>query len=120
VAALAGVRIESAHQDARSFQSEALDQIPMQDVDHAPSESRVMAALTAASGRCVVASATRRPGVASIITGSARQRSARNSVCPLKGMPASLMTPLCTGPVTRASKVRSRQPSQARLSVSST
>ena len=32
------------------------------------------------------------------------QRAARNSVWPEKGTPASLMIPLCTGPVTRASK----------------
>ena len=47
-------------------------------------------------------------------------RSARNSVWPLKAMPASLITPLCTGPVAMASNAPSRQPSAASSSVRST
>ena len=85
------------------------------------SVSAVIAAGTSASGRCVVASATRRPPPASIITGrAAPQRAARYSVWPVNGMPASLMTPLCTGAVTIASNSPARQPSTARSSRSST
>ena len=72
------------------------------------SPSRVRAALTSASGRCVVASATRSGpcGVspASIITTRAVPvRSARYSVWPLNETPASLITLFCTGAVTIAS-----------------
>ena len=81
----------------------------------------VTAAGTPASGRWVVASATRRPPPTSIITGSAApQRAARYSVWPVKGTPASLMTPLCTGAVTIASNSPARQPSTARSSSDST
>ena len=60
------------------------------------SVSRVIAAGTAASGRCVVASATRSEphGAAptsSMTTAAAPVRCARNSVWPVKWMPASLM-----------------------------
>ena len=49
------------------------------------SDSRVIAAGTCVSGRCVVASATRRPPPTSIMTTcEAPARSARNSVCPVK------------------------------------
>ena len=67
------------------------------------SDARVMAAGTAASGRCVLASATRSSGLASIITTSVRARSAKNSVWPLKRMPASLIEAFCNGAVTTAS-----------------
>jgi hypothetical protein len=68
----------------------------------AASASRVIAAGTALRGRCVVASATRSSGLASIITTSARARSAKNSVWPLNGMPASLIEAFCSGAVTTA------------------
>src|SRR5690554_5275142 len=46
--------------------------------------------------------------------------SAKNSVCPEKLTPASLMTPLCTGAVTTAAKSPSRQPWPPRRRVSRT
>ena len=46
--------------------------------------------------------------------------SAGNSVCPLKGTPDSLITPLWTGPVTRAAAKPSRTARTARRRVSST
>ena len=68
-----------------------------------------------------VASATRNPPPTSIITTcGAPVRCARNSVCPVKAMPASLMTLFCSGAVTRASNVPARQPSAAASSVRST
>ena len=73
------------------------------------SRSGVSAALTSRSGRCVVASATRRPPPTSSITGSAAPvRAARYSVWPVKGMPASLITHFCTGAVTIASNSPAR------------
>ena len=67
------------------------------------SSCRVIAAGTSASARCVVASATRKPAPASIITTrGVPVCSARYSVWPVKAIPASLMTPLCTGAVTMA------------------
>ncbi len=66
------------------------------------SNSRVSAFGTSLSGRCVVASATRSPVVASIMTTrGVPLRSASNSVWPVKGMPASINKLFCTGPVTR-------------------
>ena len=63
----------------------------------------VIASLTARSGRCVVASATRRESAASSMTGCAAPvRAARYSVWPVNGTPASLMTLFCTGAVTMA------------------
>ncbi|MNN41622.1 hypothetical protein D3C81_1557520 [compost metagenome] len=83
--------------------------------------SAVMASATSRSGRWVVTSATRRPRVASIITTcSVWVSSARNSVCPEKGMPASLITPLCTGAVIIPAKSPLTQPLPARSRVSST
>ena len=80
-----------------------------------------MWSLTSRKGRCVVASATRNPGVASIITTrGVPVAAARNSVWPLKGTPASLMIPLCTGPVTSAATRRSMQALTAACSVAST
>jgi len=67
------------------------------------SDGVVIAAGTAASGRWVVASATRNSGLASIITTSACVRSAKNSVWPRKAMPASLIEDFCSGAVTSAS-----------------
>ncbi len=65
------------------------------------------AAETSLSGRCVVASATRKgrsPVPASIITTrGVAVRSARYSVWPVKGTPASLMVLFCSGAVTIAS-----------------
>ena len=85
------------------------------------SPSRVIAAGTSASGRCVVASATRKPPPTSIITTRAVPvRSARYSVCPVNATPASLMMPLCTGAVTIAANSPERQPSRARSSKAST
>ncbi len=65
---------------------------------------------TCASGRWVVASATRRPPPTSIITTcSARARSARYSVWPVNAMPASFITLFCTGAVTIAPNSPARQ-----------
>jgi hypothetical protein len=123
VPAFAGVRVEPRHQDARLRDAElagADASCRMRSVR--VSDVCVMAAGTADSGRCVVASATRssvrvaaptRP--ASIITTRAvAVVSARYSVCPENGMPASLMTPLCTGAVTIAANSPDTQPSRAR------
>ena len=80
-----------------------------------------MAALTLRSGRCVVASATRSPPPTSSITGSRTPvRLARYSVCPVNGMPASLMIDFCTGAVTIAWNAPAAQPPIAASSVSST
>ncbi|MNT46293.1 hypothetical protein D3C72_1829250 [compost metagenome] len=69
----------------------------------------------------MVTRATRKPRVASIITTCAVWvRSARNSVCPEKAMPDSLITPLCTGAVIMPAKSPLRQPWPARVRVSST
>ena len=79
----------------------------------------VIAAGTAASGRWVVTSATRRPPPTSIITTRAVPVcAARYSVWPVKGMVScaprpSQITPLCTGAVTIAAKWPSRQPAIA-------
>ena len=81
----------------------------------------VMAAGTLASGRCVVAKATRIPPPTNIITTcKASVRSARYSVCPEKGMPASLITPLCTGAVTIAANRPVKHPSIAVSKVANT
>ena len=72
-------------------------------LDQLLEELGVSAAATLRNGRCVVASATRRPPPASSITGRrVPVRRARNSVCPVNGIPASLMTDFCTGAVTIA------------------
>ena len=64
----------------------------------------VMAFGTSDNGIWVVASATLRSSVASIITDRfTLQSPAKYSVCPLKSIPASFMIPLWTGPVTTAS-----------------
>ncbi len=70
----------------------------MHDVqDLRPAARLLIAPLTARSGRCVVASATRSSPATSNITGSGTPvRSARYSVWPVNGMPASLMTLFCT------------------------
>ena len=44
----------------------------------------------------------------------------QNSVCPLKATPASLIMPLCTGPVTMAENSLRMQPTTARRKESST
>ena len=75
--------------------------------------SGVMAALMSLRGKCVVAKATRKPGVANIITGYPPVISAINSVWPLNATPASLIMPLSTGPVTMASNSLLIQPSVA-------
>ena len=76
---------------------------------------RVIAAGTAESGMCVVASATRMPPPASSITTcGVPVRSARYSVWPVKAIPASLMTLFWTGAVTIAWNSPLRQPSRAR------
>src|SRR5258706_2059939 len=83
--------------------------------------SRVMARGTSDSARCVVASATRRPPPTSNITTSGvRVFSARYSVWPVKGMPASFSTLFCTGAVTIASNSPRTQPSSAVSSNAST
>ena len=88
---------------------------------HRHEPSTVIAALTARSGRCVVASATRRSPATSSITGSGvAVRSARYSVWPVNGMPASLMMLFCTGAVTIAANSPLRQPSTARSMSAST
>ena len=77
------------------------------------------------SGRCVVASATRsgarRRVPASIITTrGVCVRSARYSVWPVNGTPASLMVLFCSGAVTIASNVPASAPSIAPSSRPST
>src|SRR3569832_229245 len=85
------------------------------------SRSGVMASAMARKGRWVVASATRRPPPASIMTTRCVPlRSARYSVWPVKAKPASLMMPLCTGAVTTAGNDPSRQPARAASSRAST
>ena len=85
------------------------------------SDCGVMWSQTSRNGRCVVASATRRPGVASIMTTrGVPVAAARNSVWPLNGTPASLMMPLCTGPVTRPATRPAVQAATAASSVAST
>ena len=68
-----------------------------------------------------VASATRRERVPTrpvsiITTWGTAAAACRYSVCPLKGMPPSLITPLCTGAVTIAANSPERQPVSARSS----
>ena len=73
--------------------------------------SRLMASATARSGRCVVASATRKLPATSSMTGrGAWHSAARYSVWPLKAMPASLITLFCTGAVHSAANSPARQP----------
>ena len=85
------------------------------------SKAGVRLGATCASGRWVVASATRMPPPVSIITTrGVWVRSARYSVCPENATPASLITPLCTGAVTMAANCPARQPSIAASSVLST
>ena len=75
MAAFAGVRIEAAHQDARRARCRTCARRSASRMrSTASSRSAVIAALTSASGRCVVASATRRPPPTSIITGSGAPR----------------------------------------------
>ena len=95
VTAFAGVRVESADQDARMGDAELVAQVGVEDARD-PGQALVANGVgDPRSGRWVVARATRRPRVASIITTWAVWvRSARNSVWPEKGMPASLITPL--------------------------
>jgi hypothetical protein len=84
-------------------------------------DSRVIAAGTSASGRCVVTSATRKPPPTSIITTrGVCVRSAKNSVWPMNGSPASASTLFCTGPVTSASKSPAAHASHALASIDST
>ena len=89
------------------------------------SDSRVIADGTCASGKWVVASPTRNCPTAvlptsSITTCGVPVRSARNSVCPVNGMPASLITLFCTGAVTIAANSPDRQPPMAASSALST
>ena len=82
---------------------------------------RVIARGTSASGRWVVTRATRSPPPASIITTRSQPvRAARYSVWPENAMPASQITPLCTGAVTIAANSPATQPSIARSSSAST
>src|SRR5438309_1934033 len=86
-----------------------------------PSDSPVIARGTSASGRCVVARATRRPPPTSIITTcSAPAAWARYSVWPMNAMPASLITLFCTGAVTIAAYSPARHPRIARSRTAST
>ena len=83
--------------------------------------SRVNAAATSLSGKCVVARATRRrdagsPPTSIITTRGVRVWSAKNSVCPENGMPASTIALFCTGAVTIAANSPAMQPSHARSS----
>ena len=73
--------------------------------------SVVMAWLTRLSGRWVVARATRSPGATSIITGSAPQRAARNSVWPVEGHARVVDDPL----VHRARDQGVEEPGQAAI-----
>ena len=86
--------------------------------------SIVNAADTSFSGRCVVASATRSgvaPVPASIITTrGVPVRSARYSVWPVNGTPASLIVLFCSGAVTIASYSPATAPSIAASSSAST
>src|SRR5699024_10878305 len=81
--------------------------------------SWVRALAQTSGGRWVVAKATRRSPVASIITTCfVLLRAARYSVWPVKfGSAPSQITDLANGAVTMALKVPSRQPSMARLSM---
>ena len=84
--AFSGVRIQTAHRDARrdpgpSIAAGRRDMM----VSSCSSRGVLSASLTARSGRCVVASATRRSPATSIMTGSAaRVRAAMYSVWPMK------------------------------------
>ena len=80
-----------------------------------------MAFETSFNGRCVVINATFKWLVASIMTGNgAFVRSLRYSVCPEKAKPASLIIPLCKGPVTMAENSPDIHPSIAVSSIAST
>src|SRR5450830_2126380 len=94
-----------------------------------PRPSCVSACETSLSGRCVVASATRNCATpvtaagapASIITTcGVPVRSAKYSVWPENGTPASLMVLFCRGAVTTAANQPARVPSMAASSVAST
>ena len=87
--------------------------------------TRVTARGTSFNGRCVVASATRSgasraPPTSSITTRGVCVRSARYSVWPENGMPASIITLFCTGAVTSASNAPVAQVSVACASIVST
>ena len=84
--------------------------------------SRVIAAGTADSGRCVVTSATRSgcgpaPPTSIITTRGVPARRAKNSVWPENGMPAPVSALFCTGAVTSASKRPVAQASAAAPSI---
>ena len=94
MAALAGVRIESADADPVEASAELRAELGDDDASVASTASRVSAAGTSLSARCVVTEATRSgssdaPPTSSMTTWGDRVRCAKNSVCPEKGMPAS-------------------------------
>ena len=91
----------------------------------ASTASRVMAAGTSFSARCVVTSATRSgaaraPPTSIMTTRGVCVRCAKNSVCPENGMPASMSTLFCTGAVTSAANAPVAQASDACCSIAST
>lgn len=121
MAAFAGVRVESAHYDARRGDAEARTQVVMQ-YPYDGVETR--------RGDRVGDFAQRQMGGDERHSQSLGEQhhhhprvpviSARNSVWPEKAKPAALMMPLCTGPVTSAANSPRKQPSVARRSVAST
>jgi hypothetical protein len=115
VSAFAAVRIEPGDQDARLGDAESLLQRLAQYAQRR--RQHVARNCTGHLGQRHVrgGEATRRPPPASIITTRGVEVSAaRYSVWPVKGMPASLIAPLCTGAVTIAAKLASMQPATAR------
>ncbi len=85
----------------------------------------MIAAGTAASGRCVVTSATRSvasaaPPTSIITTRGVPVRSAKYSVWPVNGSPASRIALFCTGAVTSAANAPCAHASHACRSIDST
>ena len=110
VPALAGVGIEPADGDARRRDRELRGELGADDASVAATASRVTAAGTSLSARWVVTSATRSgascgPPTSIITTRGVCVRCAKYSVCPVKGMPASMKTLFCTGAVTSAANI---------------
>jgi hypothetical protein len=110
VPAFAGVRVQAADQHVRLGMPNLVLQIVMQNPDDLAQQFRGDRIGMALSGRWVVTSATRSSSVASIITTFwLCERSSKNSVCPVKAIPASLMTPF----VHRAGNQRGKFAAQA-------
>ena len=119
--ALARMRVEAAHGDARPRDSPEPAHVAFEDAQRRVEQRRGDRVADRAQRQVRGGERDTQGPAASSITGCAAPvRSARYSVWPVNGTPASLMTLLCTGAVTIAANSPLMQPSAARSSSAST